>query len=36
VGAAEQVILEQIAQALGLDEHESTNILGVILIKNKG
>lgn len=36
VGAAEQVILEQIAQALGLTEQESTNIVGVILIKNKG
>lgn len=36
VGAAEQVLLEQIAQALGLDASESTNIVGVILIKNKG
>ncbi|MBD2770053.1 tellurite resistance TerB family protein [Hymenobacter sp. BT664] len=36
VGAAEQAILEQIAQALALSEQESQNILEVILIKNRG
>ncbi|HEX8327285.1 MAG TPA: tellurite resistance TerB family protein [Hymenobacter sp.] len=36
VGAAEQVMLEQLAQALALDEQESRTIIEVILIKNKG
>jgi uncharacterized tellurite resistance protein B-like protein len=36
VGKAEQTILEQIAQALNLDEQQSRTILEVILIKNKG
>ena len=36
VGAAEQTILEQIAQALGLDEQQSSTIVEVIIIKNKG
>jgi tellurite resistance protein len=36
VGAAEQAILEQLSQALGLDEQQSSNIIEVIIIKNKG
>jgi uncharacterized tellurite resistance protein B-like protein len=36
VGAAEQAILEQLAQALGLDEQQSHQIIEVIIIKNKG
>jgi uncharacterized tellurite resistance protein B-like protein len=36
VGAAEQAILEQLAQALGLDEQQSQQIVEVIIIKNKG
>lgn len=36
VGGAEQGFLEQLSQALGLDEQESHKIIEVILIKNKG
>jgi hypothetical protein len=36
VAAAEQALLEQLAQALALDEAESFNIIQVILIKNQG
>lgn len=36
IGTAEQAILEQIAQELGLDEQQSRQIIEVIIIKNKG
>ncbi|SFQ79834.1 tellurite resistance TerB family protein [Hymenobacter arizonensis] len=36
VGPAEQALLEQLAQALALDESESHTIIEVIIIKNKG